>query len=266
VIDGYGPDEMCRSGRGQVLVPWPNRLDRGTYEWDGRTHRLPLNEPEHENAIHGLVRWVAWDVRERARERVVLAHTLHPQPGYPFSLDLELEYALSSAGLRVRTIATNAGREPCPYGAGAHPYVTVGTATVDGAILRVPAASVVVADDRGIPTGSIEVAGTDFDFRDPRAVGTTRLDHCFTGLVRDEDGIARASLVDAATGRGVELWVDEGHPYLMVFTGDPLPDVARRSVAIEPMTCAPNAFRSGEGLVVLDPGESFRSSWGIAPS
>jgi len=55
------------------------------------------------------------------------------------------------------------------------------------------------------------------------------------------------------------------HPYVMVFSGDPLPDVDRRSLGVEPMTCPPNAFRTHESLVVLDPGESTASSWGIEP-
>ena len=65
---------------------------------------------------------------------------------------------------------------------------------------------------------------------------------------------------------GLTLWVDEGYPYLMLFTGDPLPDVDRRSLAVEPMTCPPNAFRTGESLIRIEPGTSFTCSWGIAPT
>ena len=91
------------------------------------------------------------------------------------------------------------------------------------------------------------------------------LDHAFTDLERDEDGRARVELRDPDAGDELTLWVDETHPYVMVFTGDPLPDVNRRSLAVEPMTCPPNAFRSGEGLIRLEPGQSFTSSWGIDP-
>ena len=105
--------------------------------------------------------------------------------------------------------------------------------------------------------------GTEFDFRGGRPIGGTRLDNCFTDLERGGDGLARAELHDLKGG-SVTLWVDESYPYLMLFTGDPLPDVARRSLAVEPMTCPPNAFRTGDGLIRLDPGESFTSSWGIA--
>jgi aldose 1-epimerase len=127
LVDGYKANEMSSSGRGQALIPWPNRLQDGSYEFDGRRHQLPLNEPERRNAIHGLVRWVAWTASVRETHRVVLEYLLHPQPGYPFSLSLGIEYALLDSGLLVRTTATNVGADACPYGTGAHPYLTLGT-------------------------------------------------------------------------------------------------------------------------------------------
>jgi aldose 1-epimerase len=265
VLDGYGDDEMCTSGRGQVLAPWPNRLEDGSYEFAGTRHQLPLTEPEHGNAIHGLVRWAPWTAAEREPYRVVMTHLLHPRPGYPFRLELRIEYALSDEGLRVATSATNVGAQRCPYGVGAHPYLTVGTESVDSLMLQVPARSVLRSDERGIPTGKASVAGTEHDFRAPRPIGGTKLDHAFTDLERDGDGLARVRLRDPATGTERELWVDESYRYLMLFTGDPLPDVNRRSLAVEPMTCPPNAFRSGEEVVVLEPGETFTSTWGLRP-
>jgi aldose 1-epimerase len=264
VLDGYAADEICPSGRGQLLIPWPNRLEDGRYDFEGATHQLPLDEPEHGNAIHGLVRWAAWTATTPSPERVVLEHVLHPQPGYPFSLELRVEYALSVGGLRVQTTATNAGTAAAPYGAGAHPYLTLGTPTVDELTLLAPAATVLHSNDRCLPTGEEPVGGTELDFRRARVLGGTRLDHAFTDLERGEDGLAGVALTDTETGLGLTLWVDAAYPYLMLFTGDPLPDVARRSLAVEPMTCPPNAFRTGESLIRLAPGESFTSVWGIA--
>ena len=266
MLDGYGADEMSSSGRGQVLIPWPNRIQDGSYEFDGRRHQLPIDDVEEQDAIHGLVRWAAWTVGEREPDRVVMEHVLHPQPGYPFSLALGVEYVLSDEGLRVAATATNLGTSPCPYGAGAHPYLTVGTPSVDSLILRAPGRTVLRSDERGIPVGAGSVEGTDYDFRRPREIGATRLDNAFTDLERDDDGRARVELRDPDEDRGLTLWVDESYPYLMLFTGDPLPDVDRRSLAVEPMTCPPNAFRSGEDLVRLEPGQSFTSAWGIGPS
>ena len=241
VLDGYAVDEFATSGRGQLLIPWPNRIRDGAYELDGRRHQLDLSEPARDNAIHGLVRWSSWSVSERSADRAVLEHVLRPRPGYPFTLELRVEYSLSADGLTAITTATNIGAETCPYGAGAHPYLSVRGDTVDEALLRVPAQSVLEADQRGIPVGSRPVEATELDFREPRPVGPTRLDHCFTDLDRGEDGRARVAIGETT------LWADEAYPYLMVFTGDGLPDVERRSLAVEPMTCAPNAFVSGAG-------------------
>jgi aldose 1-epimerase len=265
ILDGYALDEMCRSGRGQVLIPWPNRLRDGSYEFAGRRHQLPLTEAGRHNAIHGLVRWEAWLVGEWEPDRVVMEHLIHPRPGYPFSLSVRIEYRLSGAGLLVRSTVTNAGADACPYGGGAHPYLTVGTTTVDPVVLRLPARTVLHADERGIPVGAGPVEGTGYDFRRPRPIGATVLDHAFTDLERGEDGLARVELLDPGTGAQVTLWADAGYGYLMVFSGDPLPDVARRSLAVEPMTCPPNAFRTGQALVSLEPGRSFTSTWGIDP-
>jgi aldose 1-epimerase len=263
VVNGYGVDEMATAGRGQVLIPWPNRLQDGQYEFEGRHHQLPLTEPERSTAIHGLVRWSVWSVAERESDRVVMRHRLHPQPGYPFTLDLSIEYALSAGGLSAQTTATNVGPDRCPYGCGAHPYLSVGTETVDATVLRAPGRTVLQADGRGIPTGATPVAGSDYDFREPRAIADTKLDHGFTDLQRGEDGLARVELTNPASGVALAVWVDESFPYLMLFTGD-LPEVERRALAVEPMTCAPNAFRSGESLIVLEPGDSVTSTWGIS--
>ena len=263
-VDGYADHEMSSSGRGQVLIPWPNRLQDGSYEFDGRRHQLPLNEPERHNAIHGLVRWATWRAVARQPHRVVMEHILYPQPGYPFCLRLNIEYTLSASGLCVRTMATNVGTVECPYGSGAHPYLTLGTATIDHLILRVPARAILRSDERGIPVGKEAVEGTEYDFRQPRPIGGIALDHAFTDLERDANGVARVELQDPDQGTRVSLWVDNNYSYLMVFSGDPLPDVHRRSLAVEPMTCPPNAFRTGVGLIRLEPGSKVASTWGIA--
>ncbi len=262
VVDGYEFDEMATAGRCQVLIPWPNRLEDGTYEFDSGGLQVPLDEPEHSNAIHGLVRWNAWTASEREPHRVVMEHVLRPQPGYPFTLSISIEYALGDAGLRVETTATNGGSDTCPYGCGFHPYLTVGTTFVDRAILRAPGRTVLRCDERGIPTGSAPVDSTEYDFREPRQIGAMKLDHGFTDLDRDPDGIARVELRHPDEQHAVTLWVDQSYPFLQLFTGD-LPDVDRRGLAVEPMTCPPNAFRSGESLIRLTPGESFTSVWGI---
>ena len=265
LVHGFDVMETIKGGRGQNLIPWPNRIRDGRYTFNGVTQQLALTEPARHNASHGLARYVPWVLVERQADTVVNRVRIHPQPGWPGTLEATITHRVGEEGLMVTVEATNLGDNELPFGYGAHPYLTVGGATVDSAILRVPAGRVLRTDERGLPVGSLAVAGTDDDFTRPRRIGRTRLDHAFTDLERGPDGLARAELQAFRASRGLTLWVDEAYAYLMVFTGDPLPDVNRRSIAIEPMTCPPNAFRTGDGVIRLEPGESFRSVWGITP-
>jgi aldose 1-epimerase len=260
VLDGYGVDEMAAGGRGQNLLPWPNRIADGRYAFAGEDLQLALTEPSRHNASHGLVRWANWTARANDGDRVVMGLSLHPQPGYPFTLDLEVEYRLGPGGLSVATTATNAGDRPCPYGAGSHPYLTVGTELVDDAVLLLPADTRLEADARGLPTGAVAVEGTPFDFREAKPIGDLVVDHAYTDLTGNE-----AVLAAPDGQRRVTLWWDSAYRWVMLFTGDTLvPARRRRSLAIEPMTCAPNAFVTGDGLRVLEPEESWTAVWGIA--
>jgi aldose 1-epimerase len=267
VVDGFGPAEWSHAGRGQVLAPWPNRLGDGRYEWRGVQAQAPLDEPALGNAIHGLVRWLPWRLEAGAQNVVALGCTIWPTPAYPWSVQLRCEYRLRRDGLVVSTRATCAGDAAAPFGVGFHPYLRAGTERIDDAALVLPAGRRLALDARSLPTGEVlSVEGTELDFTAGRLIGTTQLDTAFTDLHRGADGIARASLGDPVSGRGVELWMDEGFRYLMCFTADTVePERRRRAVAIEPMTCPPDAFRSGTDLIVLEPGETWEGSWGLRP-
>jgi aldose 1-epimerase len=265
VVDGFPENDMATIGRGQVLLPWPNRIEDGQYEFAGRMHQTPISEPARHNALHGLARWVNWTAIEQAQDRVLMSLVLHPQDGYPFTLRFDVDYRVSTAGLTIRTTATNLGEQAAPYGAGHHPYVTVGT-LIDQALLKMPALMRLELNDRLIPTGRVlPNTGTAYDFLELRPIGSLKMDTAFVNLVADSDGLIRVHLQAPGGDPRVTLWMEPVYPFLMVYTPDAIPDRSRRrrSIAIEPMSCAPNAFRSGDGLIVLQPGESWRGSWGI---
>jgi aldose 1-epimerase len=264
LIVSYDRDELPPHGAGQLLAPWPNRVDGGHYSFQGGEYQLDLSEPARRNAIHGLTRWAPWQLVTRSDDSMLLRSIPHGQQGYPFCLEIDAEYRLDAAsGLRVTITARNRGSRAAPWGTGSHPYLRIASPSVDECELTLPAATWLPVDGRGIPSGPPEdVAGTEFDFRKPRAVGATRMDHAFTGLDRDDDG--RAWVCCAAGGSRAGLWADPGYPWLQVFTSDPLgPEFSRRVLAVEPMTCPPNAFVTGTDLVVLQPGESVTQAWGL---
>ena len=270
LLDGFGEDAMPTAGRGQVLMPWANRIRDGAYSFADRDLQLPLSEPKRHNASHGLVRWTAWTVEEHTTHTVSLTYRLMAQSGYPWTLDLHLLYDLSADGLTVTQSATNLTPAPAPYAAGMHPYLTVGgpsAGTVDRLELRLPAATRGMTDERKLPTAEEAVEGTAYDFRVSRPVRETVLDHAFTDLVRDERGRAVAELRDPVDGSGVALWVDDAYRWLQVYSGDDADDVARRSLAVEPMTAPADAFNSRRDLVTLSAagaeGDEHSAAWGL---
>jgi aldose 1-epimerase len=268
VLVGYPPGVRSSAGRGQLLMPWPNRIRGGRYTFAGRGHTLALTEPDRGNAVHGLVRWATWSVQEQTSDQVTLGCRLRPQQGWEWSLDLSVSYALTQDGLTVTPRARNVGTDEAPFGFGAHPYLGVGEAQVDEVELGIPAASMLELDDRLLPTGLTAVDGTDYDFREPRRLGALALDTAYTDIDADADGRWRVTLTHPRTGRVVTLWADAtAYRWLQVFTGDSLPAKERRTsgIAVEPMTCPPDAFNSGDGLLVLGPGQEFAAPWGITP-
>lgn len=263
LIAGYDADRPAPAGRGQLLLPWPNRIDRGRYTVDGAEEQLDITEPSHDVAIHGLTRWAPWQPSEHTAERITLTHRLHAHPGYPYRLDLAVRYVLDAeAGLAVTVTARNVGSRAAPFGAGTHPYLTTGAASVDACTLTMGADQWVPTDARGIPTALEDVTGTDRDFRGGAPLRGVSIDHAFTGLHRDADGRAWARLTSPSGG--VALWADETHPWFEVFTGDTLPPgQARVAIAVEPMTCPPNAFVTGVDVITLAPGDERTFRWGI---
>ncbi len=264
ILKTYAADELPPAGAGQLLAPWPNRIDHGRYTFDGGSHQLDISEPARDNAIHGLTRWASWRLTAQGPDHVELGLNLLGRSGYPYCLELRASYRLSAdAGLEVTVTAHNAGSRPAPFGTGAHPYFTASAGLVDECELEMPAARWQPTTDRGIPAGQPQdVTNSEFDFRARRKIGGTSLDHAFTALVADADGRAWARLSGPAAQ--IAVWLGPGYRWLQVFTGDPLgPDARRRALAIEPMTCPPNAFVTGVDLVAIQPGERVAYRWGV---
>ena len=265
VVQGFAEDALPDGARGQVLAPWPNRVEDGRYTWDGAELQLAVSEVDKHNAIHGLVRWAGWRLAGRSDAALTMATTVWPTPGYPFLLELTATYALADEGLTVTLRARNDGGTPAPYGVGHHPYLLAGPSavSVDTLRLTVPARTRLLGDERRNPVGREPVAGTEHDFRTARAVGDLALDATYTDLTRDDDGWVRVRL-ETGDGSGVELRADRATRWLQVFSGETLPPGrARTALAVEPMSCPPGAFRSGEDLVRLQPGDAHELVWGL---
>lgn len=259
LIWGYSGTANKKGGQGDVLLPWPGRIAGGAYSFGGQRHELPRNDKDGPNAIHGFLRSKLWEQGARtswsAQFGTRIAAADHP--GYPFDLEVVVGYELLPTGLACAFVVRNAGTGPAPVGAGFHPYL-VGAPSADETSLAVPAAKLVEFDGL-LPNGRVTDLPPELDFRGGRRVGAVRLNHCLTGLQRGADGFARVRV------GGIELWMDASFPYVVLYTGDALGGDARKAIAVEPMTCATDAFNRPEwGLRVLKPGETMQGTWGIS--
>jgi aldose 1-epimerase len=264
LVDGYGEYELCDAAAGQVLAPWPNRIRDGRYPFDEQWQQLPLTEPEHHNALHGLVRWLPWRLVAATESSLTCACLLPAQPGYPWSLSLQTAWSLSDAGLSAEHQVVNLAGGPAPFGLAVHPYLRLPGVPVSEARLQVPARLRLLTDSRLLPIGAAKIEGTEWDFTVARRIGELVIDTAFGSLVADAAGGSAVTLA-GADGSGVRLWADASFQWWQVFTGDTLPaDRFRRSVAVEPMTCPPDAFRSGRDVITLAPGETWRASWRLS--
>ncbi|MFL6027805.1 MAG: aldose 1-epimerase family protein [Friedmanniella sp.] len=261
VVRGFEPDEVVKGARGMQLLPWPNRIRDGRYSFGGQELQLALTEPDRHNAIHGLVRHVAWRVTEQAEDSLTQQVRVYPEPGWPGIIEASITHAVSQRGLQVSVRVTNLGETEVPFGYAAHPYLSVGEATVDEVSVTVPAASYLEVDERLLPIRIASVEGTEYDLRSGAPLGSRVLDTAFTDLLRDEDGRWRVKL--SLGERQAELWGDSTMTWIQVFTGEKRRDIA---LAVEPMTCGPDAFNEGpthDGVIVLAPGKSYSGRWGV---
>lgn len=260
VTAAYPADLLTPRCCGCVLVPWPNRIRDGQYSFAGVDYQLPLTEPLLHNASHGLARWARWSAVQRAADRIRLEIDLVPQTGWPFELRCSIEYRVDAErGLIVSATAQNHGEQSAPFGFGAHPYLSIDDVPLAEVELRIPAQSYLTLDDRKLPTGRLPVDGTSYDLRELGPLGQLRLDDCYTDLITSGGtGVAELRAAEHTT----TLWWDPSITALQVYTPEVLFD-ARTAIAIEPMSCPPNAFNSGDDLVVLAAGEQWAARWGI---
>mgnify|MGYP000597197978 CR=1 FL=1 len=259
-------DSLSPFCEGVIMSPWPNRIDGGKWQYQGRTLELPINLHEQQNANHGLLMDHQYEVVAQSDSSVTLGALIHARLGYPFEVYTTVTYALVETGLSITHTAENRSAADAPYALGGHPYFKIAGVETEDLYLRSAAETVLVVDDRQIPIGTMPTEHSRFDLRSGVRVGDNFLDHDFTDLPRDSDGLAHTYLT-APDGRGFDIWQDEEFKHVVIFTPDfywdELGSEKRYACAIEPQTSGPNSFNSGEDLNWLKQGQKFVATWGI---
>lgn len=260
-LDAIGP--YCE---GIIMAPWPNRLEDGTWNYQGKTLEFPLNIHSQQNANHGLLIDYPYDLVSRTESSVTLGATIHARMAYPFTVYTTVKYEISESGITVTHSAENQSVAEAPYAVGGHPYFQFAGVPTADLILRSDAATVIDVNERQIPVGKSATIGTRFDMRGGVRVGDNFYDHGFTDLPRDSSGLAHTYLT-TPDGRQIDVWQDSEFKHVVIFSPDfywdQTPDEKRVAVAIEPQTAAANAFKTGEDLRWLKQGEIFTATWGV---
>jgi aldose 1-epimerase len=242
----HPPEEMPLAHLGKVLLPWPNRITDGRYQYAGKTYLPAINDRAGNTAIHGLLAWQNWQIVEQTPSHVTLSAFLAPTYGYPFMLSAEVSYWLDeSAGLSARILSRNIGDVTAPYGAGIHPYLTCNLQPVDECELVLPTSAVFDALSR------TWLSVDELDFQQRRQIGATVIDHTFKAP--EGKSAYQVELSHPLTRQSV--WLRSSAPWLQIYSGEKL---ERKGLAVEPMSCPPDAFNSGIDLVHLSPGASHQ--------
>jgi len=247
---------------GIVLAPWPNRVRDGRWRLDGVDQQLDITETSRGNALHGLLRFADYEVREQTAGSVTLGAFIAPQHGWPFLLDTWVRYQVRHDGITVTHGVTNLGDSRAPYAVGTHPFLRIGDHPTEDLIVTVAAATYFDVDERLNPIAELPVDGTRFDARGGLRVADIDYDTAFGGVTHREGASAWLTAPDGAS---VELVQDVDWGYLQVFTTRQFPRATGEglAIAIEPMTAPPDALNSGQGLQWIEPGESSEGSWGL---
>lgn len=248
--------------RSALLLPFVNRIRDGRYEFDGQSYQLPRNEPARNVALHGFLFDKAFtattaDATADAARLALAYDARGDAPGYPFAFRAEVIYELTAAGLTLTLRVQNAGDAALPLGAGWHPYFRLG-GTIDELVIQAPVSAAVQTDAaRLLPTGALEPAP---DFRNGFLLNSRFIDQTFVLDPAAGDRV-ETTLTRPATGQRLTFWQDAGADqfrFLHLYT-----DPSRTALALEPVTSAPDAFNTGQGLIRLEPSATFEARYGI---
>ena len=264
VIAGYRTTPEAQQNVGYLsskLIPFPNRLRDGAYTLDDTHYQLPITRPQEGHAIHGLWHSTPYKVtkiKANDQKAVVCLELQYKgtEAGYPFSCRVQLKYKLTDSGLRCTTEVTNTGKNKMPFGDGWHPYFKLDSETIDDLEMTVPPVRFLATNNRSVPTGEMV---SFLDFFQGASLDSTKLDHGFKLL--QNNGKASTILRNPLTNTALEIWQEAGegeYDYLQIYTPND-----RKTIAIEPMTCAADAFNNGLGTIVIPPKGSWKSKYGV---
>lgn len=259
----YAEDESAPLCAGIVMAPWPNRIDGGKWQYEGKTLEVDITIHSQQNANHGFMGRYPYALVSQTESSVTLAGTIYPREGYPFLVETTVTYALNENGLTVSHTAVNKSAKAAPFAVGGHAYFQFSAVPTADLNIKTNAKTFVKCNERQIPIEWIPTPTDAYNLADGVRIGDHFFDDDFKDFDRDDQGLGHTYLT-APDGRGLDVWQDESFGHVVLFTPDFFPTKNGNvyAAAIEPQTAAPNAFNNGDGLVWLETDQQFSAAWG----
>lgn len=253
IIDGFASpaeaiEKITAGFKSAKLSPYVCRVAAGRYSFEGREYKLNKFYLGTE-AIHGLIYAAPFAITSQGANGdsawVTFDYTYNNNTeGYPFTYNTQVTYRLKKGGtLSITTEVTNTGHTDMPLTDGWHPYFILGN-TVNNAVLHINANQMLEFNDKLLPSGNVVAVS---EYVTPKRIGDTFFDNCF---VVNQNNQPACTVTDPTTGLTLVITASGTYPYLQVYTPN-----HRKSIAIENLSSAPDAFNNGIGLIIAKPGE-----------
>lgn len=253
VLQEFGEEvETNNTYKQAFLMPFANRINNGTFNFQGKQHQLKIKPKQH-HSVHGFMHSVSMHVKEVGSSFIILEYNYTgDQAGYPFLFDTTVRYSIHpTTGFNCIVTVKNKGNSDMPVSVGWHPYFFVHD-DVNDAQLQLPHCSRCLLDEQNIPIGLYE---KNEEFLNWEQIGNKVMNNCYKT-------ITPASLTEIGlrySDRSLVIWQEaDKFPFFQIYT---TPD--RKSIAIEPMSGCIDAFNNKDGLLILKPNEEWQGMFGI---
>lgn len=263
VIDGYQSVDDAKAknaSKSHYLLPFPNRMKDGKYDFEGKSYQFPINDTHTNNNLHGFLETIPMKIIDNQnsdnQQVITLKGNFEGLDYFPFPFEFQLKYTLSDSELIIDTTIKNTGKTNMPMAYGWHPYFKLDTEKVDDLWLQFPNCESVTIDNRMIPTGETLPYSP---FLELTKIDRTTFDNCF--FINKNKKTNRAEIIIQSKTTTLSVWQETGDNacnYFQIYTPE-----NRQTIAIEPMTANVDAFNNHDGLWILEAGEAKSVGFGI---
>ncbi len=268
---------------GAVVGPYANRIAGGTYTIGEETYNFPQNN--NGQTLHGGLKgldMVVWDVDNVTENQIVLSYLCPDgQDGMPGNRQITMIYTLTPENeFRVDYVAQT--DKATHVNISHHSFFNLkgeGNGTINDHVLYINASKTTPVDEVLIPTGEIvDVTGTPFDFREPKAIGqdvNVENEQLKNGAGYDHNWVLdrktasdlelAASVYEPASGRYMEVWTDQ--PALQFYGGNFFDGTTtgkygkalnyREAIALETQKYPDTPHHAHFPSTLLNPGEQY---------